>query len=121
MTRSRLPPQSFSICCFAIAAADKLQSHVEGFAGVVPADDAAAAVEIGGDADVVDANELHGIIDMVDEVFDRGGRITRVLLVDLGVFLVVLCAIIGRKARQRGLEARPLARARWFRQVVFFS
>ena len=85
----------FFYLLFSIAAADELQSHVEGFAGVVPADDAAAAVEVGGDADVVDADELHGIIDMVDEVFDRGGRITRVLLVDLGVFLFVLCAVIG--------------------------
>ena len=28
---------------------------------------------------MVDADELHGIIDMIDEVFDRGGRIARVL------------------------------------------
>src|SRR5262245_61703586 len=60
---------------FGITAAEKLQSDVEGFAGVIPADDAAAAVEIGRDADMVDANELHGMIDVIDEVFDRGGRI----------------------------------------------
>jgi hypothetical protein len=87
-------PEFFDLL-FGITVADKLQSHVEGFAGVVPADDAAAAVEIGRNADVVDANELHGLIDVIDEVFDRGGRIARVLLVDLGVFLVVLCAVIG--------------------------
>ena len=44
---------------------------------------------------MVDADELYGIIDVIDEVFDRGGRITRVLLVDLGVFVLVLCPVIG--------------------------
>ena len=70
---------------------------------------------------MVDADELYGIINMVNEIFDRGGRITRVLLVDLAVFLFVLCPMIGRKALQRGLEARSLTRPGWFGQAVFFS
>ena len=113
-------PEFFDLL-FGVAAADKLQSHVEGFAGVVPADNAAAAVEVRRDADMVDADELYGIINMVDEIFDRGGRITRVLLVDLGVFLFVLCRLSAESSFQRGLEARALARARWFGQIVFFS
>jgi hypothetical protein len=32
---------------FGVAAADEFQRHVKGLAGVVPADDAVAAVEIG--------------------------------------------------------------------------
>src|SRR5688572_2744338 len=53
-----------------IAAAHQLQCHVEGFRRAVPAGDAATAVEIGRDADMVDADQLHGIVDVVDEVRD---------------------------------------------------
>ena len=63
-------PEFFDLL-FGVAAADEFQSDVEGFAGVVPADDSAAAVEVGRDADVVDADELYGIVDVVDEVFER--------------------------------------------------
>ena len=48
-------PEFFDLL-FGVAAADELQSYVEGFAGVVPTDDSATTVEVGGDADVVDAD-----------------------------------------------------------------
>jgi hypothetical protein len=111
----------FFYLLFSIASADKLQGYVEGFAGVVPADDAAATVEVRRDPNVVDTDELHGIINMVDEIFDRRGRITRVLLVNLGVFVVVRRPMGGRELLQRGLEARPLARTHWFGQTVLLS
>src|SRR5262244_766508 len=63
-------PESFYFR-FSIAAADKLQSHVKGLAGIVPTDNAATTVKVGRDADVVDADKFHRIIDMVDKVFDR--------------------------------------------------
>ena len=41
---------------FGVAAAHEFQRHVEGSLGVVPSDHSAAAVEVGRDADVVDAD-----------------------------------------------------------------
>ena len=38
---------------------------------VVEARDAAAAVEVGADADVVDAGDLHRVVDVIDEVLER--------------------------------------------------
>ena len=75
---------------------------VAGFAGVLPAGDAAAAVEVGGDADVVDAGHLHHVADLLDVVVERRQRI---LLLDLGharfhlgavvVVVAVVCLFAG--------------------------
>src|SRR5690606_34111644 len=57
-----------------VAAADELERDVEGLGRVAPAVDAAAAIEVGADADVVDADELDRVVDVVDEVLDGGLR-----------------------------------------------
>jgi hypothetical protein len=62
----------------AIAAARKFQGHVKGFAGVVPAGHAAAAFEVRRDAGVIDADQLDRVVDVIDEILDGGGRITRI-------------------------------------------
>ena len=57
-----------------VAAAHQLQRDVERLARVVPAVDAAAAVEVRRDADVIDADLLDDVVDVIDEVLDRGAR-----------------------------------------------
>src|SRR5579864_1885974 len=78
-----------------ISAADELQRHVERLARVAPADDAAAAIEIRRDADVVDADLLHRVVDMIDEVLHGGGGIARGSPVDVGALPVVFRAAVG--------------------------
>ena len=58
---------------------------------------------------------------MVDEIFQRDGRITGVLFVDFGEFPIVFGAAIGWHLGERCLEPRALTRTRGFRQIVFFS
>ncbi len=55
-TRKKFPPQILRDLLVGVAAADELLGHVDHAADVVAADDPAAAVEIGADADVVDAD-----------------------------------------------------------------
>src|SRR5690606_4196935 len=80
------------------AAADPLERDVERLARVAPAGDAAAAVEVGADADVVDADQLHRVIDVVDEVADRRARPARL---DLRDAALVLAAALLRHLRER--------------------
>src|SRR5690606_26751328 len=48
----------------------QLASHVGGFIGPIPAYDAAPTVEIGGDTDMVHADQLDRVVDVVDEIGD---------------------------------------------------
>ena len=82
MTRRRLPLQSLRDLRLGVAAADELERDVERLVGAVPAVDAAAAVEVRRDADVIDADHLHGVVDVIDEVLDRRARGRRELRVD---------------------------------------
>ena len=43
-------------------------SHVECLGGVVPAVDAATTIEVGADANIVNANQIDGVVDMIDKV-----------------------------------------------------
>ena len=60
----------------AVAARFELGRHVRRFGRIGPARDAAAAVEVGADADVVDADQLDRVIDVIDEVCDGRRRPT---------------------------------------------
>src|SRR4051812_50025041 len=78
-----------------VAAADEFERDVERFVGAAPSLHAAAAVEVGRDAHVIDADQLHRVVDMVDEVLDRGaagGRKRRIdgfhFLLQLGTLLI---------------------------------
>src|SRR3990172_12518796 len=51
-----------------IAAAHELVGDLEGLGGVVPALDAAAAVEIRADAHMIDPHDLDGVVDVVHEI-----------------------------------------------------
>jgi hypothetical protein len=51
--------------------------------------------KVGGDADVVDADELHGVVDVIDEIFDRRGRVAGKLLIVPGNFSFVWRALLG--------------------------
>ena len=53
---------------FVVAAPEQLGGEVGAFAGVAPAAEAAAAVEVGADADMGEADALHGVVDVVDIV-----------------------------------------------------
>src|SRR5215218_7166674 len=64
-----------------VPAANELQRHVERLARVVPAFDAATAVEVRADADVIDADQLHGVVDVIDEVLHGGAGRWRELAV----------------------------------------
>ena len=50
----------------------QFQRHVERLAGVVPSVHAAAAVEVRRDPDVIDADLLDDVVDVIDEVLDGG-------------------------------------------------
>src|SRR5947209_7489450 len=52
----------------AVAAADQLGGEVRAVGGVVPAGEAAAAVEIRADADMAEADAADGVVDVVDVV-----------------------------------------------------
>src|SRR5436853_7549067 len=65
-----------------VAAAHELERHVERFGRAVPAVHAAAAVEVRRDADVIDADHLDGVIDVIDAVFHRRASGRRVLATD---------------------------------------
>src|SRR6188472_1596607 len=86
---------------FGVAPSHQFERHVEGFVGAVPAVDAAAAVEVRGDADVIDADQLDDIVDVVDEVLDGRARRLRVPLVDRGHTGVELRASIRRQREYR--------------------
>src|SRR5512138_1665460 len=66
-----------------IAATHELHRDVERLAGLIPSVHAATAVEVRADPDVVDADQLHGVVDVVDEVLDGSARRWRKLAVDL--------------------------------------
>ena len=66
---------------FAVAALDEFAGDVAAFGGVVPASNAAAAVEVGADADVVDAGDLDDVLDVIYVVADVGRRVALVELV----------------------------------------
>ena len=87
-------PEFFDLF-FAVAAADQFDGDVKRFAGVVPAFDTAAAVEVGCNADVIDADQFHNVVDVVDEVFNRCRRVAGKLFVDFTDFLFVLRALCG--------------------------
>ena len=61
----------------AVAARCELGRDVGRLGRVGPARDAAAAVEVGADADVVDADQLDGVVDVIDEVRDGRRRPAR--------------------------------------------
>ena len=77
---------------FGVASAHQFESYVEGFGGAVPAVDAAATVEVGRDADVVDADEFHGVVDVVDEVVHVGATGSGEFGVDGGELFIVVGA-----------------------------
>jgi len=85
----QIPAPEFFNLLFCVAAADEFQRDVKCLAGVVPADDATAAVEVRRDPDVVDAEELHRVVDVVDKVFEIGRRIARMLFIDVGKLFFV--------------------------------
>src|SRR6185312_2237972 len=64
------------LCHLLVREATPLQArrNVARFARVVPADDAAAAVEVRGDADVIDAGYLDGVLNVVQVVLQRRER-----------------------------------------------
>src|SRR5690606_17429980 len=68
---------------FGITAFEKSAGDVGEFAGVVAAPDSAAAVEIRADADVVDSDDFHDVVDVVHDVVE-GGEVGRELAVDFG-------------------------------------
>ena len=106
---------------FGVAAADQLDGHIEGFAGVVPADDAAAAVEVGRDADMVDADQLDGVVDVVDEVFQVGGRVAGYCLSISASFLSYSARCVGWQLFERSLRPARAGPARGSGRSYFFS
>src|SRR6185503_786170 len=92
-----IPAPDFADLLLGVAPANELQRHVERFRGAVPPLDAAAAVEVGRDADVVDANQLHRVIDVIDEVLDRRAAGGGPLAIDLGQPLLELGAALWRE------------------------
>src|SRR5689334_11705633 len=79
----------FSDLLFGVAAADQFEGDVEGFGGAVPAVDSAAAIKVRRNSNVIDADELHGVIDVIHEVLDVGTGGGRQFGVKLGEALVV--------------------------------
>src|SRR5688572_420466 len=107
----------------AVAAAHELERDVERLRGAVPAVDAAAAVEVRRDADVLDADQLDGVVDVIDEVLDGGSRRSRELLLNLCEPARVLVAALGRETggelcspRRRRRRCGRCSRARWWRR-----
>src|SRR4029453_15891188 len=79
-TKQVAAPKFFDLR-FAVASANKLDGDVQRLAGVVPADDAAAAVEVGREADVIDTDEFDGIVNVVDEISQIRRTVAWVLFV----------------------------------------
>ena len=79
-----------------VAATHELERDVERLRRAVPAVDAAAAVEVGRDADVIDADLLDEVVDVIDEVLD-GRRAA-----SAGYF-----ALIGQRAACRTARGAP--------------
>lgn len=88
---------------FSVAAADELQRHVESFAGVVPTFDSAAAVEVGRDADVIDADQIYGVIDVIDKVLNCGWRVAG-LPVGLPLSSLIETELLFQLSRFYGLD-----------------
>ena len=76
---------------FAIPAPDKFERNVEGLAGIIPADNPSAAIKIRADADVIDTDQLNGMVNVVNEILDVGRR---PLLVELHHATVVLRTLL---------------------------
>ena len=93
---------------FGVAAPHEFQRDVERLVGAVPAVHAAAAVEVRRDADVVDADQLHGVVDVIDEVLDRRARRRRELRVDRVELLLQIRALF---LAQRGERVAATAAA----------
>ena len=55
---------------FGVAAAEEFESDVAALGAVHPASDAAAVVEIGGDADVIDAEAADGVVDGIEVLLE---------------------------------------------------
>ena len=53
---------------FRVPAFHEFVSHIECFGGVVPAVDAATTIEVGADANIVNSNQIDGVVDMIDKV-----------------------------------------------------
>src|SRR5689334_13666890 len=68
---------------FGVAAPHELRRDVQSLARIGVAVDATAAIEVGADPDVVYADQLHRIVDVVDEVLHRRARRWWELTVDL--------------------------------------
>ena len=60
----------FSNFLFGVTTAHQLKCYIKCLAGIVPTLNAAAAVEVGTDADMLYADQLDGMIDMIHEVFN---------------------------------------------------
>src|SRR6185503_364414 len=69
---------------FVVSAANQFERDRERFTRIVPSDQAASAIEIRGNADVIDAEQIYGIIDMVDKIFNGCRLVARILFVNLG-------------------------------------
>src|SRR5262249_23347513 len=57
-----------------VPAAQQFGGDVRGFTLVLPSRHAAAVIEIGSDADVIDADALHSVCDGIHQLGDRSGR-----------------------------------------------
>jgi creatinine amidohydrolase len=82
----------------------RMDGAVPGYTG-----DPAAAVEVGGDADVIDADLLGDVVDVIDELLDSGARRRRELRVHLGQLLLVFRALIVGQLRQGAAASAPAA------------
>src|SRR5262245_46053361 len=94
-----------------IAAAYQLDRHVHRLRGAVESVHAAAAVEVRRDADVVDADELHRIVDVIDVVLDGRTAGRGPLPIDLRHPPLELRAAI-RRQRLGALRAAAASTAR---------
>src|ERR1035437_887484 len=75
-----------------VAATDEFDRDVDRLTRAVVTVDAAATVEVGADTDVVDADELDGVVDVIDQVLDVRARRNRVSLIECVEFRLQLGA-----------------------------
>src|SRR5262249_5598825 len=80
---------------FRVAAAHELERDIERFSRTVPALNAAAAVEVGRNADVIDTSQLHSVGAVMDEILQGGARRGRVFCVDVRHSTLILDAALG--------------------------
>ena len=101
----QIPAPDLADLFLRVAPPHQFQRDVEGLGGVVPAVDAAAAVEVGRNADVVDPDQLHGVVDVIDEIPDRGAGWSGVLRHDRAETAIVGRALCRKERRHCGGRA----------------